>query len=179
MFIDIQKIPPEGKEFEFELKAADLVPPKAEAPDFRFTGLARVEGRVDRAKDQAYRLRGKLRARLAVACSRCLEEFEFKIDEPLDLLYLPASENVGPEDGDDRRLEEEDLEVSFYRDDQIVLNDLVCEQTYLSLPMKPLCKTSCKGLCPTCGTNLNLASCGCVRSDVDPRLLSLKALLKS
>jgi uncharacterized protein len=52
------------------------------------------------------------------------------------------------------------------------------EQFYLALPMKPLCVADCKGLCPSCGTNLNKSVCGCQAAWDDPRLAALKALKK-
>ena len=65
----------------------------------------------------------------------------------------------------EREVEDEDLETSYYRDDQIDLNELLREQFYLALPMKPLCQETCKGLCPQCGTNLNTGSVR-LRADV-------------
>jgi uncharacterized protein len=50
------------------------------------------------------------------------------------------------------------------------------EQMYLALPMKPLCRDDCRGLCPTCGANLNLAACGCKNEWEDPRLAVLRKL---
>ena len=54
---------------------------------------------------------------------------------------------------------------------------LMDEQFYLALPMKPLCREACKGLCPNCGTNLNEATCDCQVRWEDPRLAALKALM--
>ena len=51
------------------------------------------------------------------------------------------------------------------------------EQLYLALPMKPLCREDCRGLCAECGANLNLTTCGCARRWEDPRLAGLRALL--
>jgi uncharacterized protein len=50
------------------------------------------------------------------------------------------------------------------------------EQFYLALPMKPLCRDDCRGLCGVCGTNLNHVMCGCKREWDDPRFAVLKAL---
>ena len=52
------------------------------------------------------------------------------------------------------------------------------EQFYLALPMKPLCRDACKGLCPHCGTNLNASSCDCAPAWQDPRLAALRELGK-
>jgi len=50
------------------------------------------------------------------------------------------------------------------------------EQFYLALPMKPLCREDCKGLCPRCGEDLNVKGCGCVIETADPRWEALKTL---
>jgi uncharacterized protein len=52
------------------------------------------------------------------------------------------------------------------------------EQCYLAVPMKPLCREDCRGLCSECGTNLNSASCACQQTWVDPRLAVLDQLRK-
>jgi uncharacterized protein len=76
----------------------------------------------------------------------------------------------------ERELQDEDVETSYYRDDQIDLNELMREQFYLALPMKPLCQEDCQGLCAQCGTNLNTGTCECHPEWVDPRLAALKEL---
>jgi uncharacterized protein len=78
--------------------------------------------------------------------------------------------------GADEAVEDDDLDTSYYRDDCIDLNELLREQFYLALPMKPLCAEECRGLCSQCGSNLNLASCGCAPGWTDPRLAALKTI---
>jgi uncharacterized protein len=77
---------------------------------------------------------------------------------------------------EEREVEEDDLETSYYRDDQVDLSELLREQFYLALPMKPLCRDDCKGLCAQCGTNLNTGTCDCHPAWDDPRLAPLKQL---
>ena len=94
---------------------------------------------------------------------------------------VPARGTAEPEtDVDDEEIEVEDDDVSltFYRDEQIDLNELLREQFYLALPMKPLCFDGCKGICPQCGTNRNTAPCDCNPQWEDPRMAGLKTLLK-
>ena len=76
-------------------------------------------------------------------------------------------------------MDDDDLSVAYYRDGQIDLSQLMDEQFYLALPMKPLCREHCKGLCPSCGTNLNEAACDCQVRWEDPRLAGLKALMNN
>ena len=101
---------------------------------------------------------GPTRTELELPCSRCLELFRMPFDGAIDVRYLPASELSAE---DEREVAEEDLDTSYYRDDQIDLNELLREQFYLALPMKPLCREECAGLCSQCGTNLNTGTCQC------------------
>jgi uncharacterized protein len=136
--------------------------------------ISPVELRFDVHKDKArFRLVGSVRTDLELVCSRCLEAFTLPVSASFDSRYLPASE-VSAEA--EREMEDDDLGVSYYQDEVINLNELLREQFYLALPMKPLCQESCRGLCPQCGTNLNQATCGCAQIWEDPRLAPLKAL---
>ena len=139
----------------------------------------RLSGRLEHGAQASFHLRGSMAVGVELACVRCLEPFRLDVAEALDLLFLPPSANVGPEDHGERELKDEDMTVSFYQDDAIDLSHLIREQLYLALPMKPICRADCAGLCPACGANLNLAPCSCVPETVDPRMASLKALLKS
>lgn len=121
-----------------------------------------------------FHLVGRVGATLTLSCGRCLEEMSLPVDLPFDLLYLPHHENAGEGEAE---VEDDDLTTAYYRDDEIDLGQLVVEQFLLALPMKPLCRESCRGLCPECGTNLNTATCSCVHAWSDPRLESLKTLL--
>jgi uncharacterized protein len=144
--------------------------------DDAYRVVAPVEVAFDVHKDKdKFRLAGSVKTELELACSRCLEPYRMSIDAPFDIRYLPASEASAELESE---VEEEDLETSYYRDDQIDLNELLREQFYLSLPMKPLCQDACQGLCPQCGINLNTGTCACAPGWEDPRLAALKALKK-
>lgn len=127
---------------------------------------------IHKDKDR-FRLVGRAKTELELACSRCLEPFRLPVDAPFDVRMLPASEASSEVE---REVEEADLETGYYRDDQVDLNELLREQFYLALPMKPLCREECRGLCPQCGTNLNMGACRCAPIWEDPRLAPLKNL---
>jgi uncharacterized protein len=110
---------------------------------------------------------------IELACSRCLEDYALPVDEAFDVLYLPHAPTGA---GEERAVEDDDLSTAFYDDNVIDLGQLMQEQCYLAVPMKPLCKEDCRGLCPQCGTNFNTASCDCRTSWVDPRLAVLDQL---
>ena len=149
-------------------------PSQFEGRSQQFRVLAPVDLQVKIHKDQArFRLVGTVATVLELTCSRCLEPFQLPVSSTFDLRYLPQSANVG----DERELTGDEFSESFYRDDVIDLGQLMEEQFYLALPMKPLCRPDCKGLCSQCGTNLNVATCDCQVRWEDPRLAALKALI--
>jgi len=146
--------------------------------DYRIT--APVELRLTVHKDHVrFRLVGTVKTELELQCSRCLEPFLMLVDREFDSRYLPhAAVEAKPDDDEETEVEEDDVAVTFYRDEMIDLNELLREQFYLALPMKPLHAVDCKGICPQCGTNRNVAPCTCTAQWGDPRLAGLKTLLK-
>lgn len=148
--------------------------PAAFGKDEAFKVVAPVKVVADIRKDaQKVRLVGQVTTTLELECSRCLEAFQVPIDAKFDVLFLPAGANVGE---DEQEVGEEDLGVSFYRDDTIDLGEVLREQFLLTLPMKPLCREDCQGLCPVCGKNRNRERCDCQNEWVDPRLDALRKL---
>ena len=129
---------------------------------------------IHKDKDK-FHLVGRVKTTLEMPCSRCLEPFTVGVDAPFDLRYQPHAEHRGVSE---REVEADDLDTAFYSNDEIDLGQLMEEQFYLALPMKPLCKDDCNGLCPNCGTNLNKATCDCHTTWEDPRLAALRSLKK-
>jgi uncharacterized protein len=140
--------------------------------DFRVAAPVRLA--FDIVKDQRhFRLAGGVKTTLELPCSRCLETFLSPVDSQFDLRYQPDA----PETAEgEREIREDDLTTAYYENDEIDLGQLMREQFYLALPMKPLCRDDCRGLCPLCGMNLNRGTCECKREWEDPRLAVLKKL---
>jgi len=113
------------------------------------------------------RLRGKLSALLELFCAKCLDPLRMEVSPDFDQFYEP---NRGLKLTGEIALEERDTEIAFFNGDVIEVVDLVREQILLALPMKPVCREDCKGLCPNCGGNRNLRDCGCQTLNLDPRL---------
>ena len=147
--------------------------PTAEDDTFRVEAPASIA--FDILKDGTqFHLVGRMQATVGLSCGRCLEAFVFHVDAPFDLLYLPHAERASEEEVE---VEDDDLTTAYYQDDEIDLGHVMREQVYLALPMKPLCRESCRGLCPDCGTNLNVGTCSCTHEWTDPRLEGLRSLL--
>ena len=121
--------------------------------------------------------RGRVRGWLAVACSRCIGPVKVPVNENIAVTYMPRQQL--PDDdaevgADGLALTEDDLDLVPYDGEEIDLAPLLREQLVLTVPFAPLCREDCKGLCPQCGTDLNVKTCSCDRSVIDPRLAALK-----
>jgi len=117
--------------------------------------------------------RGQFRATVDLACSRCLEPFVLTIAEPFEVQYLPSRELGGE---DEAELSRAELDVVALAEDRIDVDALLRENILLSLPVQPVCREACRGLCPRCGANLDAGPCGCSPERPDPRLLALAKL---
>lgn len=171
MLLDLSKIQSPRERFEY------VWPPTAlntREDEFDVVEPIYLELEVQKAGGDKFRLIGRAKTTLEVDCSRCLEPFRIDVDAPFDLSYLPQADNAGQPE---REIQDDDLSTAFYRDDRIDLGDVLREQFYLALPMKPLHDENCQGLCPHCGTNLNRETCECRPTWEDPRLAALKSLL--
>ena len=177
MLLDLSRFRGEIDHLERHYQPADF---SLKDDDFRLAG--QVDLSADVRKDgRRVRLTGRVAGRLEIDCSRCLEPFQVPVDAAFDLLFLPAAEPADDtarvrRGGDQGEVDEDDVGVSFYRDDVIDLGEVMREQFYLALPMKPLCREACAGLCPVCGINRNREACSCESTWTDPRLDVLRRL---
>jgi uncharacterized protein len=123
------------------------------------SGPLEVHLKVSKAADK-FLVEGTLSGRVRVRCDRCLEAFDSELRSTLNVYLVRKPTTAGEEDVE---LLDEEMEVDFIRGETIDLTEIIREQIYLYVPMKCVCKSSCRGLCPKCGTNLNVAACLCDR----------------
>jgi uncharacterized protein len=145
----------------------------------RQLGKLSCAGAVERAGDEI-RIAGALDAAVEANCSRCLEPARFEVSRPFDLYFRERDEHMFDED-QEVELAEDDTSTAFFTGTQLAIGDVLREQLLLALPMKVLCTPECKGLCPTCGTNLNLNTCNCPKEQFSPhmdQLLEIKRKLE-
>lgn len=116
-------------------------------------------------------VKGNLRGTVTLACSRCLKTFSEDISHDFYYNCLPEE---AAEEGEE--LSMEDTDTYYYSGGEVDVAALVQEQVVLAVPMRPLCKEDCKGLCPKCGADLNQGDCGCQKAPVDIRLAALREL---
>ena len=117
------------------------------------------------------RIRGHLATRLQASCDRCLGAVDLPVDRDFDLFYRPLKTIAKEEEVE---IPAEELEIGFYSGDGIELADVATEQVILSVPMKVVCGTECRGLCPVCGANRNIVQCTCSAPEQDSPFASLR-----
>jgi len=145
-----------------EIPAGD---PRFAAADVEVIAPISVRGRASRAGEGQYYWRVTFETRLRAECRRCLSPVE-----------VPMVESVGVVLSTDPHASESE---GFYllppRAQDVDLTEPLREEFLLALPHFVECRPDCKGLCPSCGANLNEGPCGCGRAS-DSRWDALRAL---
>ena len=108
---------------------------------------------------------GTLSSVLLMNCTKCNEEFEQPFSVDFSERFLRVSEQ-----------EAEELECYTFTGETLCLDKMVTDLILLNVPMYGLCRPDCRGLCPTCGANLNYTQCACSDAAVNPAFASLKEL---
>jgi uncharacterized protein len=135
-----------------------------------------------RKVDEVIVLNGNANTHVRLLCSRCANPFQFKtkVDfaglfctDPVmaGIAHMPESgeKPVGQNKGfarhahDEASDDENVLDITYLSQDCIDLADVLTEQLQLQVPFQPLCTESCKGICPKCGTDLNVGRCACAK----------------
>jgi uncharacterized protein len=124
-----------------------------------------VQGKVSLTRtDRGILVKGVLDTEVELTCSRCLSLFNCPLTLKIEEEYFPTSDVVSgaslplPDDPD-----------RFIIDERHVLDltEALRQCALLAIPMKPLCREDCAGLCPNCGHNINLGPCNCLSQGVD------------
>ncbi|MGE5580971.1 MAG: YceD family protein [Bacillota bacterium] len=142
---------------------------RQEAPDFKmdlhFTCPVEIQGTVTNT-GEGFLVKARVTFSYKVNCSRCLKEFTANQETEVLEQFVPGP--VNPED---------DELVSHFNGDYIDLKEFISEELLLSLPMNFICSPECRGLCPTCGKDLNQGNCQCVPEQTNPQFEKLRNLL--
>lgn len=147
-----------SRDFPFDVAKIHL-PPDLDLVDL--SGTAHIT-----RTPQGLLMQVKVQACQQAECARCLTGFNQPLNNEFTELYAFSSKSVT------------DSDLILPEDGHIDLEPLVREYLVLALPINPLCKPDCKGLCPVCGENLNEFQHNHDTDEGDPRLSVLKTLLK-
>lgn len=137
-----------------------------------FRDLLNVKLSIQKVNDEFY-CHGYTSISAEAECVRCLKMFDLELSGELNFIIKPeGSKGVMASDVGE--------EVYFIRagDPVVELTDSIRQALQLSLPIKPICTNECRGLCSSCGINLNEESCDCKGQDIDDRWEGLRDLLE-
>ena len=152
----------QGERLEFTV-AVPAPAEEFEGDQIGFDGDVALHGHMTGIGDSVA-LDGELTAALVSPCARCLEEARFDMKVPFDEVFVRQPDPDHPD-------------AYLFEGSEVDLTDLVVANIAINLPMQFLCKPDCKGLCPICGQNQNLGSCGCDPALERSAFSALKALL--
>lgn len=136
------------KEFLIELKNSDINIEKSIIID----DFLKIFVVLTKEKESLVIAQGNISGAIRMVCSRCLEEFKNPINSNFVAMFKKK-----------QLMKKEDVETDVfpYENNIIDLFDLIRQTVIMEIPMKPLCKNDCAGLCSVCGKNLNREKCNC------------------
>lgn len=167
MLYRFNEISEEGLSLTLPLSADWL---KAECPDLDARpareGLT-FRGQLSRQGDDAF-LRGTLSGVFDCTCSRCLEPARLPLRIPIQVAFVSKDDRDAAK-GDEDDEGDDDLDVAHFDGDAIDIGPQLREQILLTMPINPICRETCAGLCPYCGGNRNEVPCDCSARQETPR----------
>jgi uncharacterized protein len=131
-----------------------------EEADVRPDEPIRVRGRLSAAGDARFYFSGRIEGALTLPCRLCLEDVTVDVDEDVQFVLV----ETGAEEADDP-----DVFLYDPNERNIDLRSAIRETWLLTAPAYVQCREDCKGLCATCGTNLNESTCNCTSTTTDSR----------
>lgn len=136
-----------------------------------FSGPCHFDVQAKRVGEGVF-LEGSAAVEFETECSRCAARYRHALREPFRLVLELVGERV-PSDPEavealsrDGLCLSDDLELGWFRGAEIDIESYLAEVLALALPVQPVCRDDCAGLCPECGANRNEAECGC--SEINP-----------
>ena len=133
-----------------------------------------VQGKVRLMRtDRGILVKGTLHTEVETTCSRCLTLFNCPLVLNIEEEYFPVTDVVS---GAWLPLPEEPGCFTIDERHTLDLTEAICQCALLAIPMKPLCREDCAGLCPGCGHNLNQGPCNCLPQGREPHWSELSKL---
>ena len=154
---DIRSLEIKAVHVDGELRPDD---PIWESGDARPSEPIRVTGRLSSAGEGRFYFTGRIEGSIELPCRLCLDEVDVEVDEDVHLLLA----ETGAEEADDP-----DVFLYDPNERMLDLRPAIRENWLLSAPAYVQCREDCKGLCPTCGTNLNETTCSCTTTKTESR----------
>ncbi len=185
MLVKVEAIPEDGLVFQEPIPLELLSRFLSEVDDgagFRATKPSELRARLHKVSGGVL-LEGNFSLQMTTSCSRCLQEVPTRISVPFTLNLVSRPRNEDQESGltdEDERSERaasfrvESADEEWFDGKIIDFEPILREQLLLALPMYVVCREDCRGLCSSCGQDLNEKPCGCEPAAIDSRLAILK-----
>jgi DUF177 domain-containing protein len=119
-------------------------------------------------------LTGAFKTAIEASCCRCLTRFTLELAADIELTLAKELPSVTDEDGTDVELSADEMGLILVAGDEIDLSSLISEQVIMALPYRVLCDERCKGVCASCGADLNQQDCQCHPEKVLNKFAALK-----
>jgi uncharacterized protein len=175
MKIRIDELTENGLELNFSGQEDILSSALETIPKSPGVGLdPRVTGNITLMMDgENIFLTGSVKGLMHLQCSRCLVDFDLDTEIDLNLVLRRGTENASEE----QEIQEAETDEILIEGMEIDLGGIIVQELLLGVPMKPLCKEDCPGLCPACGALKGSPECTCsVEGRGDPRWEALAKL---
>ncbi|HTN80154.1 MAG TPA: DUF177 domain-containing protein [Acidimicrobiales bacterium] len=158
---DLLRHPGEQRHIDVEVRATEIDVGDAAVPE---GALVEIRGELASVSD-AIVFTGTVRAPWRAVCRRCLGPAHGELVAPIREVFARPGREIAADD-----------DVLPISGETIDLGPAVHDALALELPLAPLCREACAGLCPTCGVDRNHARCSCRADTKDPRWSALDAL---
>ncbi|MBA4494741.1 YceD family protein [Paenactinomyces guangxiensis] len=154
-----------------QMELSETIPPDSLA--VKVPGLIRLEpvkvtAQVLKLDSHLIEVKAEQSTHATLTCSRCLSEIEIPVQTEWVEQFTDVENQAG---------ETEEHEIHLIEGNILDLTPYIREALLLSIPLAPVCREDCKGLCPKCGVNKNTDACECRIESIDPRLAKLQELL--
>lgn len=160
-------------EFEEGYECFTSLKEMAEAGQCRFTVPIKARLKAQMVA-QIVELDGEVETVATLSCDRCVKEFEVPVKAKFSVAFCSELPELSDDDEDGAEIRAEDMGLTLYHGDEIELDEVIAEQVVLAVPVHPLCEKQCKGLCSSCGANLNDGPCECKPKEYPGKFAALK-----
>ena len=134
-----------------------------ESSDLTLDGPVELQLKVTNAETRLL-VQGTAKGSVSLECARCNEEFHLPLELDIEESFVREDSPEADVSGIDA------YEVLTYKEDRLVLDEMLRQNFLAAVPMQPICRNSqCKGMCDQCGANLNTDDCNCKTEEIDPR----------
>ncbi len=138
--------------------------------DYRIINKSPFEVHLKNTGKKKFSIKFKTDFTLVIPCNRCLSDVDYD-------MHIEVNKIIDMNESESNEIDLD--EYSFINDKELDVDKLLYKEILVNLPMKVLCNENCKGICNRCGANLNIQSCGCDRTELDPRMSRIKDIFNN